>query len=212
MKLFNSTNKWSNWWKNRKINWKDHYMNPKHPHRILITEVVKRLNWISLIELGCGAGANLLNILVNTKNKQIGGVDINPDAIEEAKKNFTNGLFKVGPGDNVILSDKSTDVILTDMYMIYVSPFKIKKQLTEIKRLARNYVVMCELHSASWWERFVLKWKEGYNMYDWSKVLEKNGFYDIQKYKIPKDFWPESTMQQKYCYIIVAKVPKNYKL
>lgn len=212
MKLFNSTQKWTNWWARRKIDWKVHYLNPNHPHRLLIVETLKGLEWGCVIELGCGAGANLMAILkaMPGRKVQVGGIDINPDAIALAEKMFIGGLFKVGSGDDVMLSDKASDVILTDMYMIYITPNRMAKQLTEIKRLARNYVVMCEFHSESWWERLALKWREGYNMYDWRKLLEKHGFYGINLYKIPKEFWSESDLQQKYCHIIVAKVPKDY--
>lgn len=211
MKLFNTTKKWTEWWRKRDIDWKANYMNPNHPHRILITEVLKHIVWISLLEVGCGAGANLVQIVKSIPDKQIGGVDINPEAIAFAKSQFMPGvLFKVNPADDIMLSDQATDVILSDMTMIYISPFKINKHLKEYKRLARNYVVFCELHSESLWERLVLKWKEGYNMFNWPKLLKKNGYYDIQTYKIPKECWPESNLQQRYGYIIVARTPKYY--
>lgn len=142
--------------------------------------------------------------------RQVGGVDINPDAIEYAQKRFKGALLKVNAGDDIIMSDQSTDVMLSDMYMIYVSPMKMTKQLAEFKRLARSFVVMFEFHSTSFWQRLVVKWREGYNVYDWPKLLEKNGFDDIQIYKISKEAWPESDLQQKYGYIIVARTPKYY--
>mgnify|MGYP001596538600 CR=1 FL=1 len=210
MKLFNTTKKWVNWWALRKIDWKKHYMNPNHPHRHLISETLKQIPWLSLLEVGCGAGANLVNICKSIPGRQIMGTDINPDAIAFAQTQFTNGLFKVNSADNIILSDKSVDVILSDMVMIYITPNLIEKHLREFKRLARNYIVLFEFHSESWWDRFALKFKEGYNIYNWPKLLEKQGFYDIRKYKIPKESWPESDLQQKYGYIIVARTPKYY--
>lgn len=211
MKYFNSTEKWTKWWRRRKIDWRLNYMNPNHPHRQLLVETLRFLPWLSLIEIGCGAGANLVRIAKTLPGKQIGGIDINPDAIAFCKTQFiSNALFKVNSADNLILSDQMTDVILTDMFMIYVSPGRMKKHLGEFKRVARNYLVLCELHSENWWDRFVIKWKEGYNMYDWRRLLEKHEFYDIGMYKIPKEAWPESDLQQKYGYIIVARVPKNY--
>ncbi len=208
MKLFNSTKHWVSWWSQRKIDWKVHYMNPNHPHRIMLAEVLKRMNWLSLIEVGCGAGANLVQIVKSIPGRQVMGVDINPDAIAFAQTQFKNALLKVNAADNIMLSDQSCDVILSDMTMIYISPLKIEKHLNEFKRVARNYVVLCELHNSSWWHRFAVKWKEGYNVFNWPKLLEKNGFYDIQKFKIPTSAWPESDLQQKYGYIIVARVPR----
>lgn len=210
MKLFNTTKKWADWWKNRKISWKEHYMTPNHPHRLLIVEVLKKIPWMSLLEVGCGAGANLVAIVKAIPDKQVGGIDINKDAIDFAQKQFVNGLFKINPADDIMISDKSTDIVLTDMLMIYVTPWKIKRYLKEFKRISRNYVVFCEFYTDRWWEKVALKWKEGYNAYNYKRLLEKNGFYDIQLYKLPKEFWPESDLQQKFAHIIVARVPKNY--
>lgn len=210
MKLFNSTKRWTDWWAKRKIDWKKEYMNPDHPHRLMIAEVMRRLNWMSIIEVGCGAGANLVQIVKSNPGKQVGGVDISPSAIAFAETQFKNALLKVCPSDDVMLSDQATDIVLSDMLMIYITPSRMKKQLKEFKRLARNYIVLCELHSDSWWDRFVIKWKEGYNVYNWPKLLEENGFYDVLTYKIPKEAWPESDLQQKYGYIIVARTPKYY--
>jgi len=210
MKIFNSTKKWTKWWARRKIDWKTHYMNPNHPHRIMLAGVLKHMRWFSLMEVGCGAGANLVQIANSIPGRQIGGVDINPDAIKFAETQLTNAMLRVCPGDDMMLSDQFTDVVISDMYMIYVSPRRIKKQLNELKRVGRNYVVLFELHSESWWQRFVIKWKEGYNMYDWKKLLEKHGFQDVGLLKIPKDAWPESDLQQKYGHIVVATIPKYY--
>ena len=210
MKLFNSTKRWVRWWSRRKINWREHYMNPEHPHRRLIIEVLNSFPWFSLIELGCGAGANLVNVVKYLSGRQVGGVDINPDAIEFCNKHFTSGLFKVASADNVLLSDKMADVLLVDMLYIYISPFKIKKYLKELKRLTRTYVVLCELHDQSLWNRLALKWNEGLNAYDWEKLLAKHGFYDIMVFKISPEGWPDSTLQQRFGHIVVAKVPKDY--
>ncbi len=210
MKLFNTTDRWVNWWTKRKIDWKEHYMNPNHPHRIILAQILSRLNWLSLIEVGCAAGANLVQIVKTMPGRQVGGVDVNPEAIAFAETQFQGAVLKVCPADDMMFSDQSTDVILSDMTMIYISPFKIKKHLTEFKRVARNYVVLCEFHSPSLWTRLVVKWKEGYNVYNWPKLLEENGYHDIQMYKIPKEGWPESDLQQKYGYIVVARTPKYY--
>lgn len=162
------------------------------------------------MEVGCGAGANLVAIVKAMPNRQVGGVDINKDAVDACNKTFTGGLFKVNRGDDIMMSDKATDIILSDMYLIYVTKGKIRAQLREFKRVARDYIVLCELHSKSFKERFVFKWKEGLNVYDYQKLLESEGFYDIQMFKVPKEMWPESDAQQKYCNVIVATVPEEY--
>lgn len=198
------------WWSRRKIDWKTSYLDTwKHPHRDRIVEVLKQFNWLSLIEIGCGPGPNLVNILKKFKGRQVGGVDVNPEAIELAKKTFTDGLFKVCPGNDVMLSDKSTDVTLTDMALIYVGHMKIDSYIQELKRVTRNHVVLCEFHSSNILKRIWLKVFSGYNAHNYKKLLAKHGFYDIGWYKLTKEDWPDGTHQKEFGYIFVAKAPKR---
>src|SRR3990167_10714890 len=114
MRFLNSTNKWKRWWRERKIDWaKDYLSTWNHPHRYMISAILNTFPWISLIEIGCGAGANLVNIIKHFQGKQLGGIDISEGAIDVAKKTLKGALLKVGSGEDVMLSDDSTDVILT---------------------------------------------------------------------------------------------------
>lgn len=197
------------WWAKRKIDWKTSYLDTwDHPHRYYITAVLKRLSWRSLIEIGCGPGANLVNIVRNIPEVQVGGVDVNPEAIELAKKTFTGGLFKVNSADDIMLSDKATDVTLSDMTLIYVDPFNIGRYVKEMKRITRKYVVLCEFNSKSRWQRLKIKITTGYNAYDWKKVLEKHGFYDIVVSPLPQQAWPD-VKNPNLRTIITAKVPRK---
>ena len=196
------------YWGSRKIDWATHYGNWDHPHRFVISSILSKLPWFSLIEIGCGAGANLINIVKNIPGRQLGGVDVNPDAIETAQKFLTGAMLRVGSGDDVMLSDKSVDVILTDMMLIYVSPRNIDSYIKELRRLARNYVVLCEFHHSSFIKRLLLRLKTGYNAYNYEKLLQQHDFYDILTYKLTEKDWPGGDPQRSFGNIIVARVPK----
>lgn len=200
------------YWKERKIDWDAHYLSTwNHPHRHLISEVLGTFYWVSLIELGVGGGANLKNILTYFKGKkysQVGGTDINPDAIAFCQKTFNHGVFQVCSLDDLHLSDKASDVSLTDMSLIYIGPTKINKVLNEMKRITRNSILLCEFHSTKWWERLYVKLKTGYNTYNYKQLLEAQGFYDIITYKLPAKVWPGG-LQEKYGYLIKASVPRR---
>lgn len=201
-----TTNKHLKYWAERKIDWKTSYLDTwDHPHRNLIVWVLKSIPFRSLWEVGCGPGANLKKIITEIKNVQLGGSDVNPEAIELAQKTFTGGLFHVESGENLLMSDKAVDVILSDACLIYVDPFKIKKYLNEYRRVARNHIVLCELHEKNLWKRFTYWLKTGYFMYDYKKLLTKLGYWDIEMIKIPKEFWPGTPWEQ-YGYIIIAKI------
>lgn len=209
MKAFRTTSKWKYYWANRKINWQERYFNWDHPHRYLISAALTKFQWTSLLEMGVGAGANLANILKHFKNKQLGGVDVSEDAIACAKKNLVGALLKVGSVEDVMISDSATDVVLSDMCLIYLGPRRIHKALDEIKRITRNYVVFCEFHHPSFIKRLWLKLTEGYYAYDYKKLLAKHGYYDIQLFKIPPEFWEGGKPQATFGYIIIARVPKR---
>ena len=195
------------YWQNRKLDWKAEIdLTWNHPHRNIISHFLKRLNWFSLIEIGCGAGANLANIVRNIPNRQLGGVDLNADAIAYASKRFEGGMFKVDSGEDIMMSDKSCDVVLSDMMLIYIGPNKIKRYLAEMKRIGRKYVVFCELHSTSFWKRLWLRLTSGYNAYNYKKLLDKVGFYDVLYYKLRPEDWDGFEPQRSYAHIFIARI------
>jgi ubiquinone/menaquinone biosynthesis C-methylase UbiE len=207
-----TTSQWSRWWRDRDIDWKEDYLSTwNHPHRNMLMAVLQTFDWFSLLEIGCGAGANMYKILQTFKaEKQLGGIDISPEAIEVAKKAFQGAFLKVGSVEDIMMSDNSADVILSDMCLIYIGPSKIKKVLSEVKRIARGRIVLCEFHAPKLKDRLMLRARAGIHAYDYVKLLESQGFHDVTLYKMPKECWPGADDQKnKFRYVIVAKVPKR---
>lgn len=204
---FKTTKQHKTWWKDRKIDWqKDYLATWNHPHRELISRVLASFNWISLWEVGCGPGANLVRLIKDgASNKQLGGSDVNPEAIKLAQKTFKGGKFHVESVEDMLLSDEAVDVILSDATLIYIGPFKIKKAIKEIIRIARNRLVLCEFHSENWLKRWIFRLRTGYNAYNYRKLLEDAGCYDISILKIPKAFW-DGTPWTEFGYIITCKI------
>lgn len=195
----------ANYWANRKLGWREYLETADHPHRQYITHILSQLNFISLIEIGCGSGPNLASIARNLKGKQLGGVDINPEAIAVANSYFKGGQFRVGDAADMMMTDKGADIILSDAFLIYIGPFKIRKYLREMKRVGRNNIVLCEYHSTSWWKRQLLRVFSGRHSYNWKKLLRSEGFYDITLLKMPQF---EEDNEQEFRYLIVARIPK----
>ncbi|GAG52540.1 unnamed protein product, partial [marine sediment metagenome] len=177
----------------------------KHPHRNEISMILKQFHWISLLEVGCGGGANMVNILKHHKGKQVGGIDVSPDAIAFCESIFDGAFLKVGSVEDIMMSDSSTDIVLSDMTMIYVD--KPSKAIKEIKRVARQYVLFCELHTESWYSKMKLKLSSGYNAHNYKKLLKKHGFEDIRLVKFGPETWPGGNPQKDYGYFIFARVP-----
>ena len=209
--MFKFTNAHKKYWKERKIDWNQAYLSTwNHPHRELIIGALKSFPWVSLWEVGCGPGANLVRITKDPeiKGKQLGGSDINADAIALANKTFNGGKFHVESSEDMLLSDSAVDVVLSDASLIYIDPTKIQKVLKEMVRISRNHILLCEFHGNSPWERLKLWWETGYFAYNYDKELEKAGCFQITKFKIPKEYWP-GTPWEEWGYIIIARIPKK---
>lgn len=216
--MIKSTKAHKKFWKDRKIDWNQSYLTGvdevsgqpmwNHPHRDIIMMALKSFHWISIWEVGCGAGANLLKIFKEFSNsRQIGGSDINADAVESCRKTFIGGRFHIEATENILLSDKSVDVILSDAHLLYAGPFEIQKNLKEMIRVTRNHIVLCELHEKSWFKRMKLRLKTGYNAHDYEKELKELGCYDVRMVKIPRDYW-KGDPWETYGYVITAKITK----
>ena len=168
--------------------------------------MLKSIPFQSLFEIGCGPGANLVRIVKEMPGKQLGGCDVNEDAIKLAQETFKGGRFYVDAGNDTMLSDKSVDVVLSDMALIYVGPFKIRSYLREMKRVGRSHVVLCEFHSKSLWKRWITRFG-GYHVYDYKKLLESEGFYNVQVQHIPEQLWPGTDRNTEFRSIITARIP-----
>src|SRR6266567_3153166 len=124
-----STTGHKQYWRDRKIDWDKHYSATwNHPHRQLICWALESFRWVSLWEVGCGSGPNLIRILKEGfQGRQLGGSDINADAIALATSTFKGGKFHVEASDDMLLSDQAVDVMLSDAHLIYIGPFQIRK-------------------------------------------------------------------------------------
>lgn len=212
-----TTGQHAKWWRERKIDWEKQYLATwDHPHRALIIAALKTVPWVSLWEVGCGPGPNLVRILKELPMtdlqkkvgaRQLGGSDVNADAIALAQKMMKGGKFHVESSENIFLTDSAVDVVLSDASLIYIGPTKIRKVLKEMIRIGRNNIILCEFNEKSLWKRLSLRWKTGYNAYDYKKLLESEGCFDVKVIKIPAEYW-DGFPWQPYGHIIIANIAK----
>lgn len=203
--MWKSTERQKRYWQERKIDWEKAYFTPDHKHRGLIIQELQKIRFGSVFEIGCGAAANLHKILQAFPRTRVGGVDVNADAIEEAKKHLPrNAIVEARSAERLMMNDKSVDVTLSDACLIYLGPFRIGRVLKEVWRITRSHVLFVELHSPNFLERLKVRWG-GYHIYDYKKLLAKHGFYDVQVKKIPPGYW-DGTPWEKWGYVISARV------
>ena len=202
-----TTGFWRKYWKARKINWNTAYMNPDHPHRQIIIDKLRGFGvFRSVLEVGCAAGANLYKIKQIYPGADIGGIDWNADAIEEAKRMLPRAsVLQVGEATDIYISPKGADIVLSDMCFIYLTPKDFRKAIKEAKRVARIGVIFCEFHETNPLKRMLIKFASGYNAYDYQKELTRAGFHDIEIQKLTPTDWPETEKEKGLRAVITAR-------
>lgn len=202
-----NTKQHKEYWENRKINWEEDYLKGviNHPHRQMIINALSKMQFKSVLEVGMGAGANLVRIKHQWPSVEVGGTDINLDAVKTASKYLPDAKYlDTGDPRDIYMSDKSIDVVMSDACLIYFDPRNIKKALREMKRVSRNGILLCEFHHESLYKRWKLRLDTGYNAYNYIKLLDELDFFDIQVTKIPKEVWPD-TVWEEFGHIITAQ-------
>lgn len=195
-------------WRERQMDWKSGYFDThNHPHRDFWINILKRKGWRfdNVMEVGCGAGANLYRISKEWPDALIGGVDINEDAIKTARKMFPIRTFlTVMDATDLYLTSNSVDLVMTDACLMYLGSKAAQKALSEIKRIGSRYFLFVEPHIVNPLLGFLVWRREGIFAHNYKKLLKKLGFEEVEFYKIPKGGWGD-TGWEKIGYIILAK-------
>jgi ubiquinone/menaquinone biosynthesis C-methylase UbiE len=174
------------------------------PHREEIVSALRTTPFDSLLELGCGAGPNLFRIGRAFPDVALSGLDSNPGSIATARSFLPyETKLQVGALEAARFPDSSVDVVLTDRALIYVS--EIDPVLQAIRRVARKYVVFCELHTERPLQSLGLKLVTGCRAHDYRTLLPRHGFTDVRISKIPANIWPCGGLQKLFGYTITAK-------
>jgi SAM-dependent methyltransferase len=195
----------ADYWQRSQTDWKAAYLDSwELPHREVIVNALNTTPFDSLLELGCGSGPNLFRIGRAFPDVALSGLDSNPGSIATARSFLPFGTrLQVGALEEFRFPDSSVDVVLTDRALIYVSDIKLA--LRAIRRVARKYVVFCELHSERSLQSFGLKLATGCRAHDYRALLPHHGFTDVRISKIPANIWPGDRLQKLSGYTITAK-------
>lgn len=205
MRLPKTTSQWSRWWADRKCDWAHAYGSTvDHPHRHLIIDRLAKLQpFGSVFEFGCATGPNLVRVAKKWPHVVVGGCDVSHDAVEEAKCILPNGQFDVQSVLDSYWSEGSSDIVMTDACLIYVSRKDIRKAIGEMYRMCRKGVVLSELHEPGLLERIGIRLSSGYCAHDYRRLLAEAGFHDISLTKI-NGFW-DGLPWSRWGYVITAR-------
>lgn len=221
MSFLSSTGKNKQYWENRRIDWTQAYFTPNHPHRDFIMKLLKPTPPRSVLEIGCGAGANLYRIKKEWPDCRICGCDISADAIKTADETFKREFseehfyrpsvahiadidFRVGDITKIPFNGEFFDLVITDACLIYVGKDEISRAMKEIRRVGYDKFMFCEFHSESRLKRMGLRMASRYFAYNYFDLLSHYNFKYIKAIKLPPELFggePWTTFGNIICSI-----------
>ncbi len=124
-----------------------------HPHRPWLAGQVRALgDLMSVLEIGCGSGANVAALARMLPRATVTGVDVNDQAVTSGNRRLMaedihNAKLLAGSAlDLRVFHDREFDVVLTDATLLYVGPDQIRRVIAEMARIARCALFVLELH------------------------------------------------------------------
>jgi ubiquinone/menaquinone biosynthesis C-methylase UbiE len=89
-----------------------------------------------VLDIACGSGYG--SHLLSNDAKKVYGVDVSSDAVEYAKKKFSNSNieFMVGDAEKIPLPDNSVDIVITFETIEHIKDYR--KFMSEIKRVLKE--------------------------------------------------------------------------
>ncbi|MCU0652679.1 MAG: class I SAM-dependent methyltransferase [Candidatus Pacebacteria bacterium] len=186
--------------------------NLNHPHRAFLAKKIAAAGpFESVLEAGCGYGANLYWLAREFPQARLTGIDLDPRSIEQGrrlfvKNNLTNvelAAMKMTELDKI--PDKSYDAVFTDAVLLYAGPEIIENVIGNLLRIARKSLFLLEWHSDS--ARGRGEYWRGCWRRDYRRLLGKYVAADkITAEKIPADVWPDKNWQEAGYLVSVKNI------
>jgi len=101
----------------------------------------------SVLEVGCGQGANLGVISRILPAGSVWGVDVNDGALERARQNAPSGNVVKGSARRLPFRDRFVDLVFTVGVLIHQPESTLPIVMAEIVRCSDRFVLWCEYHA-----------------------------------------------------------------
>lgn len=177
-------------------------------HFELLIQQLKKIEFTSILEVGCGQG-HILRLLAKEFPKvKITAIDINSNVLFNTKNNLekegiTNIKLSVGKAENLKFDSNSFDVVLSAAVLIYVDRFNISLAFSEMNRVARKAILLEEWHSentTAFGDKDFGHWKRNYY-----ELAEPYSFSNIHLSKIPPTIWKDRNWKEWGWHILYEK-------
>lgn len=159
----------------------------------------------SVLEVGCGAGRNLLALSERMPEAKVAGIEINPAAVGVAIERL-QGAAEVRQGnlyaDLSRFEDGSFDVVFSCGVLMHVPHANLYGVLSQMHRIARKAVLHFELHGPSHafdFHRYPRNYREAYL---------HSGIAARLSYEIfdPSDFRGKGTSSYRHALLVANKI------
>lgn len=107
-----------------------------------IRDLTTSLRCTSVLEVGCNAGNDLK---LFPEAVEVHGIDSNEKIIEMVKARLPSGNFKVGTVTELPYENSSIDMVFSHGFFNYLEDGLVAKGVDEMFRVAKKYVVTCEV-------------------------------------------------------------------
>jgi len=113
-----------------------------------IAKIIEDNGIVSVLELGCNSGRNLMAIHKRCPNVEITGFDICEDAVKHAQEVEKNpAKFIIGSlYDLSQFDDNSFDLVFTSSVLFHIPSDKVAGIIAEQKRIAKKFIFNIERH------------------------------------------------------------------
>ena len=169
-------------WRTGEDTWVEEYWaSVNHPHRKLIVDAIKDIEFGSLLEVGANCGCNIAYIKQELpKERKYLAVDVSPCALAFGMKRLPDVKFMNCP---LLELDfiKPFDIVLADAVLMYIKD--IDKAMDILQNIAKKAIVIVD------WKADTETIQHGHYTRNYKDLLEKRGF-QVEEIKIDKDYWP----------------------
>ncbi|WP_319577730.1 class I SAM-dependent methyltransferase [uncultured Desulfobacter sp.] len=166
----------------------------------LLIDFLKRHEFNSFFEAGCGFGWNIDRVQKEFPGKKVGGIDFSLSQLQNSKDYLNRKPIAVVNGDNCKMpyKDDSFDVGFSLGVFMNIHPSKIQSALAEMVRVSKKFIIHIEYDETHTTEalRDKRKFKTNIISHDYNKLYEEMGLEQID-FKTYEDFGPAYYEHQK---------------
>lgn len=123
----------------------------------------------NILEVGCNIG-NQLVLLQKQGFKNLYGIEIFDEAVEEAKKRTKNINIIQGSAFDLPFKDEYFDLVYTAGVLIHINPKDLKKFMSEIYRVSKKYIWGYEFYNDNHIQKMYRGNKDRFWKADFAKI------------------------------------------